>query len=77
MSLAVGAVLFALASSQECLGAGLLGVVLITFGMATGCLLGIVLGRATNHVMYVYLAPGPAMAVFASWAWVWRGKGSH
>ncbi len=68
LSVAVGGLLFLLASNRGVVRQGLAGVVLLMAGMAGGRLYGIVVDGAPNTVMYWYLAFEVAMALIALWA---------
>ncbi len=67
MSLAVGALLFLLAARQDSLRQGLLGVILIMLGMASGRIYGMVVDGSANQIMYVYLGLELAVAAVAGW----------
>ncbi|MBW4936191.1 DUF4345 domain-containing protein [Marinobacter sp. F4206] len=56
MSIAVGIVLFTLASKQESIRLGLAAIVFLMLGMACGRVVGLVIDGSENPIMYVYLA---------------------
>jgi len=68
MSVAVGLLLFVLASKPERVESGLLAVVLLMLGMAAGRLFGIVVDGDGNALMYAYLALEVGMAGLAGWS---------
>ena len=56
MSVAVGLILFLLASQANTIRVGLQAVLLLMLGMAVGRMLGMALDGAANTLMFVYLA---------------------
>jgi len=75
MSVAVGALLFALAADPGLVRKGLLGVILLMAGMAAGRICGIALDGPANRVMWAYLVLEIAVAAVASWR-LWAARRS-
>lgn len=73
MSAGIGLLLFALGNGQAMARKGLLGVVLLMVGMASGRLYGIVVDGSPNLTMHIYLGLELAMATVAIWAMSKRG----
>ena len=69
LSLGVGVLLWLLAQNQETLRAGVVGVVLLMVGMASGRMVGIVVDGSPNGYMVVYLLLEIITAVLGLWAW--------
>ena len=67
MSVAVGIVLFILASSSDYLRFALLSIAIIMLAMAAGRSLGMVLDGSPNVTMYAYLAAEIVVAGLALW----------
>lgn len=68
MSVAVGVLLFVLASSREHVESGLIGVALLMSGMAGGRAYGIVVESSADVMMYIYLGFEVTVTVIALWA---------
>lgn len=71
LSLGVGALLWALSLNRATVRSGLLGVVLLMAGMASGRTIGMVVDGAPNGYMVLYLVLEVAAALLGGWAW-WR-----
>lgn len=77
MSLAVGIILFLLASDTGNTRPGLLAVMLLMLGMAAGRSYGILVDGDANLMMYLYLGLEVAVAAISGWLWRTQDKGNQ
>ncbi len=69
LSLGVGALLWVLSVNHQTLRSGVLGVVLLMAGMASGRAVGMVVDGTPNGYMVIYLVLEVLTAMLGLWAW--------